>query len=152
MWDAIVPVIETQVAAKERLTGVDSIGVDEHEWRHVGARGNGIMAHTRNEEGRPRARLLDLASGRTGAAYGDWLVKHGTAFTVGIRTATLDPCHGYTNAIRDELREAITVLRSFHGIELDWLLSTRSSAGCSRTPWGISAGPATRSTAFGAPY
>ena len=76
------------------------------------------MDHSRGEDGRPRARLLDLVPGRTGAAYGDWLTEQGPAFTSGIRTATLDPFHGYANAIRDELPEAITVLDAFHVVKL----------------------------------
>lgn len=77
-----------------------------------------IVDHSRGEDGRPRARLLDLVPDRTGAAYGDWLTEQGTAFTSGIRTATLDPFHGYANAIRDELPEAITVLDAFHVVKL----------------------------------
>ena len=55
---------------------------------------------------------------RAGAAYGDWLTEQGPAFTSGIRTATLDPFHGYANAIRDELPEAIIVLDAFHVVKL----------------------------------
>ncbi|GEO90706.1 ISL3 family transposase [Kocuria flava] len=122
VWDAIVPVIEAQLAAEDRLAGVDTLGVDEHVWCHVGPPGTrlvtGIVDHSRDEHGRSRARLLDLVAGRTGAAYGDWLTEQGKAFTNGIRTATLDPFHGYANAIRDELPEAITVLDAFHVVKL----------------------------------
>ena len=75
VWDAIVPVIEIQLAAEDRLTGVDALGVDEHVWSHVGPPGTGLVTgivdHSRGKDGRPRARLLDLVKGRTGAAYGD---------------------------------------------------------------------------------
>lgn len=75
VWDAITPVIEAQLAAEDRLAGVDALGVDEHVWRHVGPPGTGLVTgivdHSRGEDGRPRARLLDLVPGRTGAAYGD---------------------------------------------------------------------------------
>ncbi|QQE49265.1 ISL3 family transposase [Micrococcus luteus] len=122
VWDAITPVIEAQLAAEDRLAGVDALGVDEHVWRHVGPPGTGLVTgivdHSRGEDGRPRARLLDLVPGRTGAAYGDWLIEQGPTFTSGIRTATLDPFHGYANAIRDELPEAITVLDAFHVVKL----------------------------------
>lgn len=122
VWDAIAPVIQDQVAAKGRLAGVTALGVDEHVWSHVGPPGigliTGIVDHSRDENGRPRARLLDLVKGRTGAVYADWLAEQGTAFTSGIRTATLDPFHGYANAIRDELPEAITVLDAFHVVKL----------------------------------
>lgn len=122
VWDAIAPVIKGQVAAEERLAGVNALGVDEHVWRHVGPPGTGLVTgivdHSRDEHGRPRARLLDLVPGRTGAAYGDWLTAQGPTFTGRIRTATLDPFHGYANAIRDELPEAITVLDAFHVVKL----------------------------------
>ena len=122
VWHAVAPVIEGQLAAEDRLAGVDALGVDEHVWRHVGPPGTGLVTgivdHSRGEDGRPRARLLDLVKGRTGAAYGDWLTEQGPAFTSGIRTATLDPFHGYANAIRDELPEAIIVLDAFHVVKL----------------------------------
>ncbi|WP_371212494.1 ISL3 family transposase [Kocuria sp. SM24M-10] len=122
VWHAIVPVIKTQLTAEDRLAGVNALGVDEHVWRHVGPPGTGLVTgivdHSRGEDGRPRARLLDLVPGRTGAAYGDWLATQGPGFTSGIRTATLDPFHGYANAIRDELPEAITVLDAFHVVKL----------------------------------
>lgn len=122
VWDAIAPVIQDQLAGQDRLAGVNALGVDEHVWRHVGPPGTGLLTgivdHTRDENGRPRARLLDLVKGRTGAAYGDWLSAQGPVFTAGIRTATLDPFQGYANAIRDELPEAITVLDAFHAVKL----------------------------------
>ena len=122
VWHAIAPVIEDQLAAEDRLAGVNALGADEHVWRHVGPPGTGLVTgivdHSRGEDGRPRARLLDLVKGRTGAAYGNWLTDQGQEFTAGIRTATLDPFHGYANAIRDELPEAITVLDAFHVVKL----------------------------------
>lgn len=122
VWDAIAPVIQDQLAAEDRLTGVDALGVDEHVWSHTGPPGTGLITgivdHSRDEHGRPRARLLDLLPGRTGTVYADWLAAQGPAFTAGIRTATLDPFHGYANAIRDELPEAITVLDAFHVVKL----------------------------------
>ena len=49
--------------------------------------------------GTVRARLLDLVLGRSGQAYADWLTARGDQFRAGIRVATLDPFHGYKNAI-----------------------------------------------------
>lgn len=71
VWGAIAPVIEAQLAAEERLAGVSALGVDEHVWRHVGPPGPGIVDHSCGQDGRPRARLLNLVKGRTWAAYGD---------------------------------------------------------------------------------
>lgn len=68
-----------------------------------------IVDHTRDAYGVVHARLLDLVPGPSEKAYADWLKDRGTEFTAGIRTAALDPFRGYTNAIRDELPEAITV-------------------------------------------
>ena len=118
VWDAIAPVVKDQLGAEDRLPRVNALGVDEHVWRHVGSPGTGVVTgildHSRDEGGRPRARLLDLVPGRTGAAYGNWLTGQGPAFTSGIRTVTLDPFHGYANAIREELPEAIPVLDACH--------------------------------------
>lgn len=122
VWRAVAPVIEDQLAAEDRLAGVDALGVDEHVWRHVGPPGTGLVTgivdHSHGEDGRPRERLLDLVTGRTGAAYGDWLAIQGPGFTSEIRTAKLDPFHGYANAIRDGLPAAITVLDAFHVVIL----------------------------------
>ncbi|WP_249033778.1 ISL3 family transposase [Kocuria rosea] len=111
-----------RTSTAERLVGVDALGVDEHVWSHTGPPGTGmatgIVDHSRDERGRVRARLLDLVPGRSGAAYADWLAERGEAFAGGIHTATLDPFHGYANAIRDEFPEAITVLDAFHVVKL----------------------------------
>ncbi|WP_230084373.1 hypothetical protein [Nocardioides marmotae] len=56
--------------------------VDQHIWHRVttrpiedGGRGpkelTGMVDLTRDQQGRVRARLLDLVPGRSGAAYGD---------------------------------------------------------------------------------
>ena len=54
---------------------------------------------------RTRARLLDLVPGRTGAAYTEWLKARNETFRAGIKVATLDPFHGYKNAIDDQLED-----------------------------------------------
>ena len=81
--------------------------MDEDIWRYARPPGTGlvtgIMDHTCDETGRPGARMLDLVKGSIGAVYGDWLTEQGPGFTRRIRTATLDPFHGYVYAIRDKL-------------------------------------------------
>ncbi len=67
---------------------------------------------------RTRARLLDLVPGRSGAAYADWLKARNEAFRAGITVATLDPFHGYKNALDDELEDAVAVLDAFHVVKL----------------------------------
>ena len=73
---------------------------------------------TRNDKGQVKARLLDLVPGRTGAAYADWLDERGTAFRKRVKVATLDPFHGYKNAIDDKLADATAVLDAFHVVKL----------------------------------
>jgi len=76
---------------------------------------------SRDQHGRVRARLLDLVPGRSGRAYGDWLKARGEGFTSRVEVATLDPFHGYKNAIDDELEDATAVLDAFHVIKLGLL-------------------------------
>ena len=73
---------------------------------------------TRDQHGRIRARLLDLVPGRSGKAYADWLTDRGEAFRAGVKVATLDPFHGYKNAIDDQLEDAVAVLDAFHVVKL----------------------------------
>jgi len=56
--------------------------------------------------------------GRSGKAYGDWLAARGTEFANGVQVATLDPFHGYKNAIGDHLADAVAVLDAFHVVAL----------------------------------
>jgi hypothetical protein len=96
-------------------------GVDEHIWHHVstrpveaGGRGpkelTGMVDLTRDAQGRVHARLLDLVPGRSGRAYADWLAARTEAFRAGVKVVTLDPFHGYNNAIGDQLEDATAVL------------------------------------------
>jgi transposase len=64
------------------------------------------------------SRLLDLVPGRSGAAYTEWLKGRNEAFRNGIEVATLDPFHGYKNAIDDQLDDAVAVLDAFHVVKL----------------------------------
>jgi transposase len=73
---------------------------------------------TPDPDGRPRARLLDLVPGRSGRAYSDWLQQRGEAFRATVEVATLDPFHGYKNAIDDQLEDATAVLDAFHVVKL----------------------------------
>jgi len=51
-------------------------------------------------------------------AYADWLTERGDAFRARVKVATLDPFHGYKNAIDDHLDDAIAVLDAFHIVKL----------------------------------
>jgi transposase len=129
LWRALEPLLRLMAADESRLDGVTALGVDEHVWHHVstkpiseGGRGpkelTGMVDLSRDSKGKTRARLLDLVPGRSGAAYADWLKERNEAFRAGIAVATLDPFHGYKNAIDDELEDAIAVLDAFHVVKL----------------------------------
>ncbi len=129
VWTSIKPLLEVLAADETRFEGVKSLGVDEHVWHHVserpteaGGRGpkmlTGMVDLTRDHHGRVRARLLDLVPGRSGAAYTDWLKARNDAFRTGVTVATLDPFHGYKNAIDDQLEDAVAVLDAFHVTKL----------------------------------
>ena len=129
LWRAVKPVLETAADDETRFADVTSLGVDEHIWHHVstkpvelGGRGpkefTGMVDLTRDKDGRVRARLLDLVPGRSGEIYTSWLKDRGDAFRKGVEIATLDPFHGYKNAIDDQLEDAVAVLDAFHVVKL----------------------------------
>jgi transposase len=129
VWRSIAPLLQAMAEDETRFDGVATLGVDEHVWHHVstrpvedGGRGpkelTGMVDLTRDAEGRTRARLLDLVPGRSGAAYAAWLAARNPAFRDGIGVATLDPFHGYKNAIDDQLEDAVAVLDAFHVVKL----------------------------------
>jgi transposase len=73
---------------------------------------------SRDANGDIRARLLDLVPGRSGETYRGWLKQRGEAFRDRVEIATLDPFHGYKNAIDDQLDDARAVLDAFHVVKL----------------------------------
>jgi len=129
VWRAILPLLAGMADDESRFDDVTALGVDEHVWHHVstkpvadGGRGpkelTGMVDLSRDSKGRTRARLLDLVPGRSGAAYAEWLKARNEAFRAGITVATLDPFHGYKNALDDQLEDAIAVLDAFHVVKL----------------------------------
>jgi transposase len=133
VWGSVKPLLEVMAADETRFEGVTTLGVDEHVWHHVstkpiadGGRGpkelTGMVDLTRSPDSkgkhRVRARLLDLTPGRSGPAYAQWLQARNKAFRDGITVATLDPFHGYKNAIADELEDAVAVADAFHIVKL----------------------------------
>jgi transposase len=122
VWVAIAPLLAELADDPARLAGVEVLGVDEHIWHRSPKPGKGPkeltgMVDLTRHDTNP-ARLLDLVPGRSGKAYADWLSGRGDTFTAGVRTATLDPFRGYSNAIRDELEDATAVLDAFHVVRL----------------------------------
>jgi transposase len=129
VWGAVRPLLARAAADETRFAGVTRLGVDEHVWHHVstkpveaGGRGpkelTGMVDLTPDQCGRVRARLLDLQPGRSGSVYADWLQARGDAFRARVQVATLDPFHGYKNAIDDQLDDAVAVLDAFHVVAL----------------------------------
>ncbi len=124
VWRAIEPLLQAMADDESRLAGVATLGVDEHIWHHVSIakRGpkelTGMVDLTRDEHGRVRARLLDLVPGRSGKVYSGWLESRSDAFRAGVQVATLDPFHGYKNAVDDQLQDATAVLDAFHVVKL----------------------------------
>jgi len=129
LWRAVRPVLEAAAADEDRFAGVTTLGVDEHVWHHVstkpverGGRGpkefTGMVDLSRDKDGHLHARLLDLVPGRSGEAYKTWLQARGDTFRKNVKVATLDPFHGYKNAIDDQLQDAVAVLDAFHIVKL----------------------------------
>jgi transposase len=124
VWRSIQPLLEAMAADESRFDGVKTLGVDEHIWHHVSVdeRGpkqlTGMVDLTRDQAGRVTARLLDLVPGRSAAVYRDWLTARGQTFRANVEVATLDPFHGYKNAIDDRLEDAVAVLDAFHVVKL----------------------------------
>src|SRR5207344_66296 len=124
LWRSIAPLLAAMAADESRFAGVRSLGVDEHIWHHVSVakRGpkelTGMVDLTRDQHGKVHARLLDLMPGRSAKVYTDWLAARGEAFRSGVAVATLDPFHGYKNAIDDQLQDATAVLDAFHVVKL----------------------------------
>jgi transposase len=129
VWRSIRPLLQRAADDEARFAGVSRLGVDEHVWHHVstkpieqGGRGpkelTGMVDLTPDQQGRVQARLLDLQPGRSGSVYSDWLAQRGDAFRAAVQVATLDPFHGYKNAIDDQLEDAVAVLDAFHVVKL----------------------------------
>jgi transposase len=121
-WNAIAHAARELVKEPGRLTGIKTIGVDEHIWRpsKVAAVDKAVTIMvdlTRDEAGCLHARL-DAVQGRSGRAYADWLTDAGLEVKVSVEHAALDPFRGYANAIRDELPDATAVLDAFHVVKL----------------------------------
>lgn len=129
VWTSIRPLLHAAAADDSRFEGVTILGVDEHVWHHVstkpveeGGRGpkelTGMVDLTRDQHGRVHGRLLDLVPGRSGQTYKSWLRERGESFRARVEIATLDPFHGYKNAIDDQLEDAVAVLDAFHVVKL----------------------------------
>jgi transposase len=152
LWRAIKAEATRRTSRPDHLTGVTTLGVDEHIWRP--SRRNqsdravtAVVDLTRDADGRLHARLLDIVPGRSGTAYAGWLKQQAQQFLAGIEHAALDPFRGYANAIRDELPDAVAP-SSTRSMSCAWAPSSsmKYAAGCSRTPSATGATSTIRST------
>ena len=100
VWNAVRAHLEALEADPARFDGVTMLGVDEHVWHHVDPRTRGprmltgMVDLTRDQDGRTRARLLDLVPGRSGAVYGAWLTDRGRSSAAGCRSPPWTPSTG----------------------------------------------------------
>ena len=124
-WDALNAAVlargrETLIADPHRLDGVDTIGVDEHVWRHT-RHGNRyvtvIVDLTPRKHGRP-ARLLDMVEGRSEKAFARWLSERTQSFRDAVKVVAMDAFAGYKKAVRREVPHAVEVLDPFHIVKL----------------------------------
>jgi transposase len=123
LWRAIKSEAIRRTSGDGRLSGVRTLGVDEHIWRpsrraQSDRAVTAMVDLTRDQHGRLHARLLDVVPGRSGTVYAGWLKTQLPEFIAGIEHAALDPFRGYANAIRDELPDAVAVLDAFHVVKL----------------------------------
>ena len=124
LWAWLRPLLQAMADDQARFAGVHTLGVDEHIWHHVSTKERGpkeltgMVDLTRDAKGQVRARLLDLVPGRSGKAYATWLAERTQDFRAGVKVATLDPFHGYKNALDDKLEDAVAVLDAFHVVKL----------------------------------
>lgn len=99
-----------------RLDGVGSIGLDETTFLHANAR-----RHTSYVTGFvdiDRARLLDVAEGRSGQVVDSWLAERPDGWLTQIGVVALDPFRGYANGVATHLAHATVVIDHFHAIRL----------------------------------
>lgn len=93
-WDALEVEARRRADDPARLSGVESLGVDEHIWRpgeFDGREVNGVFGLTRDASGQVRAHLLDLVLGPSGPAYAGWRDAREPEFRAYIKSAALDP-------------------------------------------------------------
>jgi transposase len=121
-WDAIEVEAKARISSPDRLSGVKTLGVDEHIWRPsrigVDRAVTIIVDLSRDQAGCLHARLLDAVVGRSGRVYKAWLKAQPESFIDGVEQAALDPFRGYANAIHDGLPDAVAVLDAFHVVRL----------------------------------
>ncbi len=118
--DATAMIVATDTT---RLDGVRVIGVDEHRWSHTRRPGEDgyvtvIVDLTPVLEGAGAARLLDLVTGRSAAAFKTWLANQSQMFRDRVEVVAMDGFSGYKSAAAEQLPEATPVMDPFHVVAL----------------------------------
>ncbi|WP_164520946.1 ISL3 family transposase [Bifidobacterium samirii] len=107
-------------ADPRRLDDVESIGVDEHVWRHARTGGRYvtvIVDLTPRRHGRP-ARLLDMVEGRSEKAFARWLAERPRSFRDRVKEVAMDGFAGYKRAAARQVPRAVEILDPFHVVRL----------------------------------
>lgn len=107
-------------ADPRRRDGVESIGVDEHVWRHTRTGGRYvtvIVDLTPRRHGRP-ARLLDMVEGRSEKAFARWLAERPQSFRERVKAVAMDAFAGYKKAAARQVPHAVEILDPFHIVKL----------------------------------
>lgn len=104
-----------------RFSGVTTIGVDEHVWRHT-RRGDKYvtviidLTPVRDKTG--PARLLDMVEGRSKQVFSSWLASRTPEWRAGIQVVAMDGFTGFKTASKQHLPDAVEVMDPFHVVQL----------------------------------
>ena len=112
VMDAVRDFGEPLVEELGSLSGVRSLGMDEHRWRSRPDRW--ATGFVDLEWGR----LLEVVQGRSGAAARGFLASETAEVRAGVGVVALDPWRGYLTPARELLPEATVTVDRFHMVRL----------------------------------
>lgn len=102
-------------------TGVTTIGVDEHVWRHTRFGDKYVIVIidlTPAREKTGPARLLDMVEGGSKAVFKQWLAARPAEWSERIEVVAMDGFSGFKTATAEELPDAVPVMDPFHVVRL----------------------------------
>ena len=112
VMDAVVEYGTPLVDDRDRLGGVEALGVDETAF--LAANGRHHTQYVTGMVDVTASRLLDVVQGRSGTVLCQWIGAQPQPWRDGITVAALDPFRGYATALRTSLPHATRVLDAFH--------------------------------------
>jgi transposase len=112
VMDAVVEYGTPLVDDRDRLAGVEALGVDETAF--LAANGRHHTQYVTGMVDVTAARLLDVVPGRSGTVLSQWLAAQSERWRQSVTVAALDPFRGYATALRTSLPHATRVLDAFH--------------------------------------